>query len=177
MRGGAAEYAVSQTGTLAYLPGTAAAEPFAARSLVWVDRSGREMEIPAPRRDYGVVRLSPDETRLAVDVRDADSNSIWVWDFRRQTLGRMTVDSGANDNPIWTEVGVASCFDRLDPVWKSLRAECRRRRHRWHLTNAPNPQIPKSTTLDGNLFCSLKPCGQGGYIGSLTLDGSSRSRR
>ena len=78
MRGGAAEYAVSQTGTLAYLPRTAAAEPSAARSLVWVDRSGREIEIPAPRVDDGVVRLSPDETRLAVDVRDADSNSIWI---------------------------------------------------------------------------------------------------
>src|SRR5262249_2677424 len=51
-------FAGCRSGTLGYVPGTAGSE--AKRSLVWVDRRGREEPIEAPVRAYTLLRLSPD---------------------------------------------------------------------------------------------------------------------
>ena len=61
----------------------------ATRSLVWVDRQGHEEPITAPPRAYVAPRLSPDGTRVALDIRDQE-NDIWIWDLARQTLTRLT---------------------------------------------------------------------------------------
>ena len=64
---------VAHDGTLIYLPrGTA--EP--ARSLVWVDRLGREEPVAALPRSYEGLRLSPDERRVAVVVGDATASDV-----------------------------------------------------------------------------------------------------
>ncbi|HYM23528.1 MAG TPA: hypothetical protein VEU08_09975 [Vicinamibacterales bacterium] len=101
---GAANYAVSQRGTLAYVPGGAYAVTTAPRSLVWVDRKGREEPIRTPFRPYGVPRLSPDGTRVAVELEDQE-NDIWIWDFARETLTRLTFDAGFDVMPLWTPDG------------------------------------------------------------------------
>ena len=79
---GAANYAVSRAGALVYLVG--AGEQTTPRSLVWVDRKGREEPIGAPLRAYGTPRLSPDGTRVAVEVYDQNAD-IWIWDLARET--------------------------------------------------------------------------------------------
>ena len=67
--GGAANYAVSRSGTLVYVPAAGTQTP---RSLVWVDRKGRETPISAPPRAYAEPRLSPDGTRVALTIRDQE---------------------------------------------------------------------------------------------------------
>ena len=42
------------------------------RTLVWVDRQGRETPIPAPPRAYVHPRLSPDGTRVALYIADQE---------------------------------------------------------------------------------------------------------
>ena len=74
------------------------------RSLVWVDRQGREEPIKAPPRAYFGLRLSPDGTRIALDTRDQE-NDIWVWDLARQTLTRLTFDPSVDVFPVWTPDG------------------------------------------------------------------------
>ena len=54
-------------------------------ALVWVDREGREEPIGAPPRNYPIPRLSPDGTRIALDVRDQEQD-IWIWDLGRETF-------------------------------------------------------------------------------------------
>ena len=78
--------------------GTAAVQQ---RSLAWVDRQGHETPIAAPPRPYESARLSPDGTRVAVDIRDQD-NDIWTWDLARQTLTRLTFDADIDLVPVWT---------------------------------------------------------------------------
>ena len=65
-----------------------------ARTLVWVDRQGREEPLKAPPRAYLYPRLSPDGTRVALDVRDQEQD-IWIWDLARETLTRFTFDPAA----------------------------------------------------------------------------------
>jgi len=82
---GTAEFDIASDGTLVYVAGGAGVAPM--RTLVWVDRRGREEAIKAPARSYNQPRLSPDGTRVAVDIRDKE-NDIWVWEFAGETLSR-----------------------------------------------------------------------------------------
>jgi Tol biopolymer transport system component len=76
----------------------------ATRSLVWVTRQGQETAITVPPRAYVYPRLSPDGTRVALDIHDQD-NDIWIADLARQTLTRLT-DAPAQDiYPVWTPDG------------------------------------------------------------------------
>ena len=93
---GVSQAVVAGDGTLAYMSGTAAA--LAPRTLVWVDRQGRETPIPAPPRRYVYPRLSPDGTRVAVVAIDQELD-VWVWDLGRATLTRATFDAGIDHSP------------------------------------------------------------------------------
>jgi serine/threonine-protein kinase len=98
---GSGNFAVSGNGALVYVAGRAGGS---ARRLTWVDRAGKEEPLAAPERAYAYARLSPDGTRIALDVRDRQ-NDIWVWDVVRQTLTRLTFDPGLNRSPVWTPDG------------------------------------------------------------------------
>ena len=100
----AGNFSVSATGSLAYISGVVGNAIAAPRSLVWVDRQGREQPIGAPVRSYGSARLSPDGGRIAVDIRDQDAD-IWTWDMSRGGLTRITADPGADLSPVWTPDG------------------------------------------------------------------------
>ncbi len=98
---GTAEFDIARDGTLVYVPGEAEASP---RTLVWVDRQGREQEIAAPARPYVTARLSPDGTRVALEIQDQE-NDIWVWELARATLTRVTTDPGLDQAPVWMPDG------------------------------------------------------------------------
>ena len=105
--GNAANFAVSSDGTLAYVPSPRVTVE--QRTLVWVDRQGHEEVIAAPPRPYIYARLAPDGTRLALDILD-DNRDIWVWDFPRGTLTRVTFDPAVDRQPVWTPDGERLIF-------------------------------------------------------------------
>jgi serine/threonine-protein kinase len=104
---GAADVAVARDGSLVYATGNQAGAP--PRTLVWVDRQGREEAIPAPVRTYQHPRLSPDGTKVALDIRDQELD-IWVWDFTRTTFTRLTFDPRLDGVPVWTPDGKRIAF-------------------------------------------------------------------
>jgi Tol biopolymer transport system component len=91
--------------------GTASGQALAPeRTLVWVDRNGREEAISgAPERPYAVVRLSPDGPRVALEIDDGE-NDIWVWHLARHTLTRVTTDPGLDEDPVWSPDGLRLIF-------------------------------------------------------------------
>ena len=97
---GAASFALSETGSLVYVSGTAEGIG-ELRSFVWVDREGREEPLPLPPRTYLFPRLSPDGTRLAVGVGDADAVALWVYDVVSAAGLRLTQGSNILA-PLWT---------------------------------------------------------------------------
>jgi len=99
--GRVAEFAVSNLGTLVYLPG---GSDMAARTLVWVDRRGGAQALTAPPRAYRHLRLSPDGRRVAVDTADPDGRDVWVYELARGTLTRLTFQFN-NVSPVWTPDG------------------------------------------------------------------------
>ena len=96
---GAVNAAVSKNGTLAYVRPRSAG---ALRTLVWVNREGRETPIGgATARPYTYPRLSPDGTRVALEVWD-ENRDIWVLDLARETLTRLRDTPGRDGFPVWT---------------------------------------------------------------------------
>ena len=97
---GTPDAVVANDGTLVYVPVGAAAD---GRTLVWVDRQGREEPITAPPRAYAYPRLAPDGTRLALTITDQEGDvDIWLWDLVRAMLTRVTFDPGVDTYPVWT---------------------------------------------------------------------------
>jgi eukaryotic-like serine/threonine-protein kinase len=101
---GAAEFALSPTGTLAFIPDRGG-EAMTPRSLVWLNRRGQEEPTSAPLRTYGTARVSPDGSRAVVAVYDDTLDDLWIWDFARRTLERVTKTEGSDMSPMWDRSG------------------------------------------------------------------------
>ena len=97
---GVANYDVSATGDLAYIPGIV---DKGERTLVWVDRQGNAEPLKLPSRPYLHPRISPDMRQLAIEIEGPNHN-FYVYDFAREVLSQMTTD-GASHWPVWSPDG------------------------------------------------------------------------
>jgi serine/threonine-protein kinase len=176
---GAANYSTSRRGDLVYVPGAGpAAVATRQRTLVWVDRRGRETAIDAPPRSYAVARLSPDLTRIALDVRD-QTNDIWVWDINRRALSLLNRDNAQDMSPNWTR-------DAKRILWTSTRAGGNPNLYSISAdgagiperltTNATN-QFPTSITPDGRTIFVFGAGGSLTDIYTVRLDEPGRTQR
>ena len=108
--GDAAHFALSDTGTLVYAPGSG----LRSRRLTWVDRRGSPTVLPAPPRTYTQAKVSPDGQRLALLIRD-DNPDIWVYQVARGTLTRLTVEGGEDETPAWSPDGKTVAYSSSRP--------------------------------------------------------------
>jgi len=103
---GEANFAVSRSGTLAFVP----RRPPDPRVPVLVNRSGAESAIPGvPAKTYTAARFSPDESRLALATSD-DNEDIFTWDLARQSLNNITSSPGIDTGPLWLPDGESIVF-------------------------------------------------------------------
>ena len=88
---GSGNFALADNGSLVYVSGPVVARR-AVRTLVWVDREGRETPLPLPAANYSFPRLSPDGTRLAIRVLSEDQQALWVYDVATGASLRLTTE-------------------------------------------------------------------------------------
>jgi serine/threonine-protein kinase len=169
---GGVDAVVASDGTLAYVLGTVEGTP---RTLVWVDREGREIPIPAPPRPYLLPALSPDGIHLAVFAND-QQRDLWLWDFRRTTLTRLTSAPGVDVVHAWTpdsrrlvftseRAGVRNLF------WQAADGAGAVER----LTESPNTQYPTGVSPDGRrlIYAEEFPT-TGNDVMAIELDATRR---
>ena len=78
------QLAVSETGVLVYVPGG----DVAVAGIAWVDRQGHSEFLPIEPRVYGMLDLSDDGRRLAVQVSD-NNDYILIHDVERNSSRRL----------------------------------------------------------------------------------------
>ena len=125
---------------------------FAATSLVWVDRNGREEPIEAPQRAYYSLRLSPDGRRVALDVRDGQYDT-WTLDLERLTLDKVTSSPRNDPFPVWSPDGRRIVTgDGPGLVWRPADGSGADEA----LTTASHIQFPMSFSPDGRLLSGME---------------------
>jgi Tol biopolymer transport system component len=145
----AAQFGISDTGTLVYVPASAA--PAARRQLVWVDRRGNERSLPA-LSTFTDVRLSPDNRQVAFSA----GGEIWFYEFATDTSRRLTFDGRSHFNPLWTSDGRRILFEGLVAPGSG---------------GPPNGRPIFSRSADGTGADAVVETGQGGYADAISPDG------
>ena len=108
VRQGPMHYALSASGSLVYVQGSAGATEN--RTLALVDFNGLVEPLSVPPKEYLTPRLSPDGQRLAVESIEGDGSVIWVHDLSGQTAIQQLTFEGDNQRPIWTPDGQQITF-------------------------------------------------------------------
>jgi Tol biopolymer transport system component len=110
--GGTGKFSASQNGTLIYTSGAG----LGARSqLTWLDRVGKTLGSIGTADEMQWPRVSPDGATVAVDRRDASSNTydIWLHNLARGTTSRFTFGPQFNSYPVWSPDGLTIGFYTL----------------------------------------------------------------
>jgi eukaryotic-like serine/threonine-protein kinase len=168
---GGADFALAADGTLVYLAGAGNIQ----RRLVWIDRDGTRQPLAVPERAYVIARLSPDATRIALDVRGQQPD-IWIWDIARETLSRLTDSPAFDGQPVWTrdsrQVIFTSMRDGPPGIFIQPADGSSPARRLIQTTTFPNPT---SITPDGLrlLYRADPPSRQNANIMVLPIDGSA----
>jgi serine/threonine-protein kinase len=145
----AAEFALSDTGTLLYLaPGHQTTADL--RTLAWVDRRGVEEPLSQPPNYYQFPRVSPQGTHVALDMNIRGNRNVWTLDLDRGMLMPLTTQPTEDMMPVWSVDGRHLLFgsDRggdfdvySQPADGSSEAVA--------VSVSPGMQVPHSITPDG----------------------------
>jgi eukaryotic-like serine/threonine-protein kinase len=110
---GGVDFAISNSGALAYVPGLASSTGGVAE-LVYVSRQGGITPLDPPvsfnPSNNRAISLSPDGTRIALDVVGVASPDIWIKQLPSGPLSRLTFDGTSSVRPTWTADGQAVLY-------------------------------------------------------------------
>ena len=102
-------FSVSNQGTLLYQlsAGTSGND-----SHVWMDATGKEISRLSEPLVYGPTRISPDGSRIAMDVIGQSGVSpLWIWDLNGGTRTQISATNQFADTPVWSADGRTIYFD------------------------------------------------------------------
>ena len=139
-----AQFAFSARGNLAFLRGQSLDSTV---PILWMHREGKTEPLRAVPANYANLRFSPDGRLLAMDIRENSQTDLWVYEWGRDTMSRLTSDPGEDERPVWTPDGrrIAFASARGDKVTTNLywqRADGTGDAER--LTESQNRQYPSS---------------------------------
>jgi hypothetical protein len=113
---GAAQFTVSNIGTLVYWSG--GIFPDDELFLAWVDRTGRQERLPLTPRPFHAPRISPDGRRIAVGTLGR-KNEIWIYQIPSGPMMKLPA-AGRNDVPVWTRNGTRIVYRSGLDGWDNL---------------------------------------------------------
>jgi serine/threonine-protein kinase len=140
---GSAQLDFSQTGTLIYRSGGAGGGLL---TVAWLDGTGKVQPLLAKPGDYGHPSMSPDGQRLALEVSEGSGTDIWVYDWQRDTMTRLTF-TGTASIPLWSPDGRYIAFRALGAGMSVTRSDGSGKPQ--PLTQSKNRQGPWSFAPDG----------------------------
>ncbi len=98
---GYANFAISESGSLVYVPGTASGVG-GQQTLALVDRQGKVQPLDLPPQQYVHPRVSPDGKQIGLVTGGEKEAIIWIYDLKGGSPLRRLTFGGSNRFPIWT---------------------------------------------------------------------------
>jgi len=170
-----AQFSFSDTGNLVYVAGGAGGRNV---SIYWMDREGKFTPLRATPGDYLSPAFSPDGKRLALEINDGKRRDIWVYEWERDTLTRLTFGGESNKAPVWTPDGQRIAYSSSEKggtfnLWW-IRADGAGDAQR--ITESKSMQFAGSWRPDGKVlaFYQFNP-GTNYDIMTLSIEGDEKS--
>jgi Tol biopolymer transport system component len=173
--GGGAQFSFSETGNLVYVAGRAAGQHV---SIYWMDHEGKFTPLRETPGNYFNPAFSPDGKRLALEINDGKRNDIWVYEWERDTLTRLTFAGEANRFPVWTPDGQRIAYSSQQKgegfsLWW-IRSDGAGNAQR--LTQSKYTQYPHSWRPDGKILAFRQQNPDTGWdILTLSIEGDEKS--
>jgi serine/threonine-protein kinase len=172
---GGAQFSFSNSGILVYLPGTITN---ANVSVYWMDAAGKFTPLRETPGNYNNLAISPDGKRLAMDISNGNRTDIWMYEWERDTLTRLTFAANLNLGLIWTLdsqriVFASGEIGAVQNLWW-VRADGGGDAQR--LTESKYTQAPGSWTPDGKVLAFFESKPETGWdIMTMPVEGSEKS--
>jgi len=176
---GAAAFAVSNAGMLAYSP--AESSGLRSRPIEWIDRSGTVSSLLSRSSDWADPAFAPDGRRLALQLFDGKQRDIWVADWARGELTRLTTGNSHSQSPVWTPDGRRIVFASqsgerqvamtFNLYWRRVDGSGNAER----LTTSDNLQNPGSWHPNGKVFAFEEKTSSHYNVMLLAIDGDEAS--
>jgi len=108
---GIASFSASPNGVLVWRRNLQSTQ-FVQSQLQWLDRNGKKLSTVGEPANYTQPNLSPDDSKLAVAIRDPQTKTrdIWIFDLKRGSKTRLTFDPADDFNPVWSPDGARIAF-------------------------------------------------------------------
>jgi len=163
------DYAISENGTLAYVPGQVDLE----HDLVWVDREGRETSVSREKREYASSHISPDGKQAVFSLHQGGSaHSVWIYDFERDSFSRLTFEGTIAGGAVWSPDNQWIAYQANPDGKRNLyRQSADRIGQPERLTTSDNIQMAMSWSPDGRVLAFNEAGRPSWDVGILEMDG------
>lgn len=166
----ATQFAVSDTGTLAYIPGPRTASSFF--QLALIDRKGGTEILKLPAASYQFPRISPDGRHIAFGTDDGKEAIVWIYELSGASSVRRLTFGGNNRFPIWSSASewVAFQSDRDGDLGIfRQRADGTGKADRLTKPEQGTSHVPESWSPDGARFLFSVTKGRNVTLHTFTL--------
>ena len=168
---GAAQIDFSQTGVLLYRSGVAVGSGLV--TVQWLDSDGKTQPLLAKPGRYERPRLAPEGRRLALEILDGSKRDVWIYEWERKTMTRLTFDAGEVAMvPVWSPDGQYIVFSEQGGIFWT-RSDGAGKRHALTESKSQQYQYPFSFTPDGKRLAWMESKATGG-IAVLSRNSTGR---
>jgi Tol biopolymer transport system component/predicted Ser/Thr protein kinase len=168
---GLAEIDFSRNGTITYQSGGRETP----RTIQWLDGAGKTVSLGNAPGWYSFTRLSPDGSRVVLQMNQGVTSDLWIYDWKRSSTSRLTNGLTVNGNTAWSPDGKYLVFGSAARGMFWVRADGGKPQP---LTQSKNPQFAYAFSPDGKhlVFSEAIP-GAGAEIRILPVDSQSGQLR
>ena len=171
---GASQFAVSESGTLAFVPGPIVGPEWGPQQLMFGDRQGGSRPIPLPPAGYRAVVMSPDGSRLALAIEDGKDIDIFSYGVEGSQRPQPLTFGGINRFPVWSADGQYLSFQSNrdgSPAVFRQRADGSGTPERLTTPAEGESHAPESWSPDGSTLLFSSSIGTDVTLRVLSLDG------
>jgi Tol biopolymer transport system component len=169
---GFAQFEFSRSGTLVYRQGTGGGGMV---TIQWLEGGDRKQSLLAKPGYYMRPHVSPDGQRLAMDILDGSGSDVWVYDWQRDTITRLTFGGGTGFvQPVWSPDG-RYIVGRTNEGMAWVRADGAGKPQ--PLTENKNAQFPWSFSPDGKRLAYQENGANGYEVWTLPVESNGLGLR